>query len=64
MIRTGNEGAKRITISNTELDGVTPWSASCDGNHYWTMLMQGDNDKVTFQVRLSRGEEARSNLTR
>jgi pectate lyase len=26
-----------VTISNSELDGTTDWSASCDGHHYWTM---------------------------
>lgn len=53
MIRTGNESAKRITISNTEFDGVSSWSASCNSHHYWTMLMQGANDKVTFKVSIS-----------
>jgi hypothetical protein len=27
----------RVTISNSEFDGQTSWSATCDGHHYWTM---------------------------
>ncbi|KAF1363767.1 pectin lyase-like protein, partial [Lizonia empirigonia] len=40
--------ASRLTISNNEFDGVTTTSASCNGNHYWTMMFYGDGDKVTL----------------
>lgn len=30
--------ASRLTISNNEFDGVTTTSASCNDNHYWTMM--------------------------
>ncbi|OJJ00482.1 hypothetical protein ASPVEDRAFT_126807 [Aspergillus versicolor CBS 583.65] len=48
MIVTGYESSGSVTISNSELDGTTDWSASCDGHHYWTVLALGENDKVTF----------------
>ncbi|KAL4810557.1 pectin lyase fold/virulence factor [Aspergillus unguis] len=48
MIVTGYESSGSVTISNSELDGATSWSASCDGHHYWTVLALGKNDKVTF----------------
>jgi pectate lyase len=38
----------RITLSNNELDGVTDTSASCNGNHYWTMMFIADGDRVTL----------------
>ncbi|OJD40784.1 polysaccharide lyase family 1 protein [Diplodia corticola] len=48
MLVTGYETAGRVTISNSELDGQTSWSASCNGEHYWTMLLLGDGDQITF----------------
>ncbi|OLN81953.1 putative pectin lyase F-1-like protein 3 [Colletotrichum chlorophyti] len=38
----------RATISNNEFDGVTQTSASCNGNHYWTMMLNGDGDQMTL----------------
>ena len=38
----------RITISNNEFDGKTTTSASCNNNHYWTMMFYGDGDQVTL----------------
>ncbi|KAJ4012569.1 hypothetical protein NW752_008273 [Fusarium irregulare] len=38
----------RLTISNSEFDGVTDTSASCNGNHYWTMMFYGAGDQVTL----------------
>lgn len=48
MLVTGYETAGHVTISNSELDGTTKWSASCNGEHYWTMLFLGENDKITL----------------
>ncbi|KAJ5892296.1 uncharacterized protein N7473_008524 [Penicillium subrubescens] len=48
MFVAGFEASGRVTISNSEFDGQTTWSASCDGHHYWTVLGYGKNDKVTF----------------
>ncbi|KAK2049382.1 pectin lyase-like protein, partial [Colletotrichum somersetense] len=38
----------RATISNNEFDGVTETSASCNGNHYWTMMLNGKSDRITL----------------
>ncbi|KAF4556483.1 Pectate lyase-like protein 12 [Elsinoe fawcettii] len=38
----------RVTVSNTEFDGRTPFSHSCDGKHYWTMIVGGKADRITF----------------
>ncbi|RDW75601.1 hypothetical protein BP5796_06422 [Coleophoma crateriformis] len=48
MISMGFNSNGRVTISSTEFDGQTSWSASCDGHHYWTNLCLGLNDKVSF----------------
>ena len=48
MIVTGYDQAGKVTISNNEFDGVTDWSATCNGEHYWTMLFYGAADKVTL----------------
>jgi pectin lyase len=45
---TGYESAGRVTVSNSEFDGKTSWSASCNGEHYWTMLFLGENDQITL----------------
>jgi pectin lyase len=45
---TGYESAGRVTVSNSEFDGKTSWSASCNGEHYWTMLFLGENDRITL----------------
>ncbi|KAF4973953.1 hypothetical protein FZEAL_9100 [Fusarium zealandicum] len=38
----------RVTLSNNEFDGVTENSASCNGNHYWTMMFIADGDQITL----------------
>ncbi|KAI9154897.1 putative pectin lyase F-1 [Paramyrothecium foliicola] len=38
----------RITISNNEFDGVTTTSASCNDDHYWTMMFIADGDQITL----------------
>ncbi|KAK0662655.1 putative pectin lyase F-2 [Lasiodiplodia hormozganensis] len=48
MLVTGYESAGRVSITNSELDGQTSWSASCNNEHYWTMLFLGDGDQITF----------------
>ncbi|CAZ82659.1 unnamed protein product [Tuber melanosporum] len=48
MIVTGYSKAGRVTISNNELDGNTSWSATCNGQHYWTMLFLGSSDLITL----------------
>ena len=45
---SGGATAGRITISYSEFDGNSPWSASCDNKHYWTILLNGSQDSVTM----------------
>lgn len=45
----GEDASNRVTISNSEIDGETDWSATCDGNHYWGLYFTGSNDMVTLK---------------
>ena len=38
-----------MTISNSEIDGSTSWSATCDGHHYWGLYFTGSADLVTLK---------------
>jgi pectin lyase len=38
----------RFTLSNNEFDGVTATSATCNENHYWTMMFIADGEQVTL----------------
>lgn len=46
---TGYNANTGVTISNSDFDGVTDWSASCDNNHYWALFFVGDGDQITFK---------------
>ncbi|GFF80385.1 hypothetical protein CNMCM6936_008762 [Aspergillus lentulus] len=48
MIVSGWEAAGHVTISNSEFDGRTHWSATCNSEHYWTLLLIGAKDYYTF----------------
>ncbi|KAL1607545.1 hypothetical protein SLS59_002513 [Nothophoma quercina] len=48
-IVAGYDPSNRVTISNTEIDGNTSWSSSCDNHHYWALLLIGSGDTITFQ---------------
>ncbi|KAI1847574.1 hypothetical protein JX266_006426 [Neoarthrinium moseri] len=48
MIVSGWGAAGHVTISNNEFDGTTPYSASCNGQHYWVLLLLGLKDYYTF----------------
>ncbi|KAF2495774.1 putative pectin lyase [Lophium mytilinum] len=45
---SGYAPSNRVTISNCDFDGSTRWSASCDGHHYWGMLLLGSSDQITL----------------
>ncbi|KAI0126644.1 putative pectin lyase A [Xylariales sp. AK1849] len=45
----GNSASNRVTISNSEIDGSSTWSATCDGHHYWNMYFTGSADLVTLK---------------
>ncbi|KAF5001730.1 hypothetical protein FDECE_10863 [Fusarium decemcellulare] len=40
--------ASRVTISNTEFDGRTDYSHSCNNDHYWAIILGGKGDKITM----------------
>ncbi|KAF4231166.1 hypothetical protein CNMCM8980_005108 [Aspergillus fumigatiaffinis] len=48
MIVSGWEAAGHVTISNSEFDGRTHWSATCNSQHYWALLLIGAKDYYTF----------------
>jgi len=48
MIVTGWGTAANVTISNNFLDGTTDYGHFCDGRHYWTMLLVGENQSITL----------------
>ncbi|KAM0414710.1 hypothetical protein ACHAPT_013449 [Fusarium lateritium] len=48
MFVVSHYDGSRLTLSNNEFDGVTTTSASCNGNHYWTMMFIGEGDQVTL----------------
>ena len=45
----GNSASNRVTISNSEIDGKSTWSATCDGHHYWGIYVTGSSDLVTLK---------------
>ncbi|KAH3460702.1 hypothetical protein KXV78_002913 [Aspergillus fumigatus] len=45
----GTQADNRITISNCYIDGVTDYSATCNGYHYWGIYLDGSNDMVTMK---------------
>ncbi|PKX94846.1 pectin lyase-like protein [Aspergillus novofumigatus IBT 16806] len=47
MILSGWEAAGHGIISNSEFDGRTHWSATCNNEHYWTLLLIGAKDYYT-----------------
>jgi pectin lyase len=48
MITTNAASVSSLTISNSDFDGKTSWSASCDGRHYWTFIFYGRNTRVNM----------------
>ncbi|RHZ68358.1 hypothetical protein CDV55_107559 [Aspergillus turcosus] len=45
----GTSASNRVTISNNYFNGVTSYSATCDGYHYWGIYLDGSNDLVTMK---------------
>ncbi|EKV11827.1 Pectin lyase, putative [Penicillium digitatum PHI26] len=45
----GTLASKRVTISNSFLDGSGSYSATCDGHHYWGFYFDGSNDLITLK---------------
>ncbi|OBT88362.1 hypothetical protein VE02_02346 [Pseudogymnoascus sp. 03VT05] len=49
MFVAGESASNRVTLSNSDFDGTTSWSATCDGHHYWTIYLTGSNDLITMK---------------
>jgi pectin lyase len=45
----GTDASKRVTISNSFINGVSDYSATCDGYHYWGIYLDGSSDLVTLK---------------
>ncbi|CAP95882.1 hypothetical protein E8E15_010020 [Penicillium rubens] len=45
----GTKASKRVTISNSFIDGTSDYSATCDGYHYWGIYLFGSSDLVTMK---------------
>ncbi|KAJ5312788.1 hypothetical protein N7508_003618 [Penicillium antarcticum] len=45
----GTSASKRVTLSNNFINGVTDYSATCDGYHYWGIYLDGSSDLVTMK---------------
>lgn len=48
MFIVSHYDGSRITISNNEFDGQTTTSATCNDNHYWTMMFIADGDQISL----------------
>ncbi|KAJ1538549.1 hypothetical protein HK405_013739, partial [Cladochytrium tenue] len=45
----GTSASNRVTLSNNYIDGVTSYSATCDGYAYWGIYLDGSSDLVTMK---------------
>ncbi|POM77745.1 Pectate lyase [Phytophthora palmivora] len=41
-------GASSMTISNSDFDGHTEFSKTCDGHHYWSFLLYGKHTGISI----------------
>ncbi|RLN36947.1 hypothetical protein BBJ28_00002075 [Nothophytophthora sp. Chile5] len=48
MVVVNFSGAMGLTISNSDFDGNTEYSASCDGHHYWGFLLYGSTTQISL----------------
>ncbi|TYZ61026.1 hypothetical protein PybrP1_009606 [[Pythium] brassicae (nom. inval.)] len=48
MMTTNAASCKSLTISNSEFDGVTPYSATCDNRHYWVFIIEGSATRLNL----------------
>ncbi|TMW63238.1 hypothetical protein Poli38472_002179 [Pythium oligandrum] len=48
MVVTNFAGVNGLTITNSDFDGRTTYSASCDGHHYWGFLLYGKNTRISM----------------
>ncbi|ETP41191.1 hypothetical protein F442_11598 [Phytophthora nicotianae P10297] len=60
MIVINFSGALGVTISNSDFDGKTKYSSSCDGHHYWGFIITGAKTEVTLVGNAIHGMSGRS----
>ncbi|KAG7378112.1 hypothetical protein PHYPSEUDO_010550 [Phytophthora pseudosyringae] len=60
MVVTNKAGVSTMTISNSDFDGNTEYSSTCDGHHYWTFLFYGKNTGVSMLNNYVHGTSGRS----
>ncbi|RAW25427.1 hypothetical protein PC110_g18150, partial [Phytophthora cactorum] len=48
MVVINFSGATGVTISNSDFDGNTKYSTSCDGRHYWGFLILGKQTEMSL----------------
>ena len=53
-------GVSGMTISNSDFDGRTDFSITCDGHYYWTLLFYGRRTAVTMVNSHVQGTSGRS----
>jgi pectin lyase len=56
----GEVASGRVTISNSEIDGASDWSATCDNHHYWALYFTGSQDSITFKGNYIHGTSGRA----
>ena len=49
MFVAGTGASGRVSLTNTEFDGSTSWSATCDNHHYWGIYLTGSQDLITMK---------------
>lgn len=45
----GEDASGRVSITNSNIDGESTYSATCDGYHYWNLYFTGSDDQITFK---------------
>ncbi|CAI5735130.1 unnamed protein product [Hyaloperonospora brassicae] len=60
MVVINFSGATGLTISNSDFDGSTKFSTSCDGRHYWGFLILGKQTELSLLGNYLRQMSGRS----
>ncbi|RLN66284.1 hypothetical protein BBJ28_00013916 [Nothophytophthora sp. Chile5] len=48
FLTTNAASVATMTISNSDFDGRTDYSATCDGRHYWCFIFYGENTRFSM----------------
>lgn len=48
VVADKGRGEGRISITNNDFDGYTPYSGLCLNHHYWVMYLTGENFKISL----------------